>query len=223
MAKKILALCAAIMAFAVVPSVASAANSPELVESGGGTVAVGSLIEGTNIGNTLMTDISGNTLLSCDIATLTGKVSKNDGSNVEGDISTASFKNLSASTCSGSIGATLVTPSHSSNPSTNGLPWCIRSTTAMATDEFQVRGNKCSEAARPIRFILHVPLIGECTYQRTSPVVGSFSTGIGSTTLTISKVEFPKIAGSSLCPSAGFLDMTFMLETDGTSTRIDIT
>jgi hypothetical protein len=219
MAKKILVLCAAIMAFAVVPSVASATNSPELVETGGSKVS--GLIEATNIGKTVMTGPETSTLLTCDIATLTGEVSKNDGSNVEGTISAGTFKNSAASTCSGTLGNTLVTPSPVSG---NGLPWCIRSTSGMLTHEFQLRGNKCSEAARPIRFGLHVPVVGLCEYQKTSPVIGKFSTGIGATTLSISHQEFPKLAtSSSFCPSVGFLDMTFMLETDGTSTRVDIT
>jgi hypothetical protein len=218
MAKKILALCAALMAFAVVPAVASATNSPELRDSSG-AVAVNSTILATNSGNTVMTDINGNTLLSCQTATLTGTVIKNDGSNIEGNITSALFKNHETSTCSGSIGATTVTP----NPGTNGLPWCIRSTSAMVTDEFQLRGNECAKASRAIRFVLDLPFGIVCTYQRSAAVVGSFTTGEGKTVLSISKQEFPLLEGGFGCPSAGYLDMTFTLETDASPfARIDI-
>lgn len=209
MAKKILVFVAAIMALAVVPAAASATNSPELVEAGK-AVATGTNILATNSGNTLMTDSSGNVLLSCEVATMTGTVTKNDGSNIEGNITSASFKNKEASTCSGSLGATTVTP----NPATNGLPWCIRSTSTMATDEFQLRGNECAKTSRAIRFVLDLPFSVVCTYQRSGAVVGSFTTGEGSTVLSISKQEFPLLEGGFACPSAGFLDMSFKLETD---------
>jgi hypothetical protein len=218
MARKILVLCAAIMAFAVVPAVASATNTPELVESGGGTVGVGSLIEATNIGNIVMTGATTSVQLSCEVAILTGEVLKNSGYSVEADLSAVSMKNSGSSNCSGSFGAFAVTTA----VATNGMPWCIRSTSAMATDEVQLRGNGCSQAARAIRFILDMPYM-ECTYQRASPFSGKFSTGIGSTTLSMSHVEFPRFAGSSLCSSVLYLDLTVMLETEGTSTRIDVT
>src|SRR4051794_30503278 len=109
MAKKILAICAALMAFAAMPAIASATNSPELVENGT-RVEVGKFIQATNSGNTLMTDASGNTILSCEVATMTGSVTKNDGSNIEGNITAATFKNTGSENCSGSIGSTKVTP-----------------------------------------------------------------------------------------------------------------
>jgi hypothetical protein len=223
MAKKILVFVAAIMALAVVPAAASATNSPELVEETApgvvDKVEPGSLIEATNIGETLMTDVNGNTLVKCQTATLTGTVTQNDGSNVQGNISHATFRNHETTTCSGSLGATTVT----ANPATNGLNWCIRSTSTMATDEFQVRGNSCASLARPIRFVLDLPFGVVCTYQRTAAVPGTFVTGLGKTQLTISKVEFPLLEGGFGCPSAGYLDMTFMLETDNeTAKRLDL-
>jgi hypothetical protein len=217
MHKKILAICAALMAFAVMPAAALATNSPQLVE-GGTAVATGTLIQATNVGNTVMTDASGNTLLSCESATLTGSVTKNDGSNVEGNVTAASFNNVGSETCTGSIGATKVTP----NPATNGLPWCLRSTSTMATHEFQLRGNECSKASRAIRFVLDLPFNIVCTYQRAAAVQGTYTTGAGTTTLSISKQEFPLFEGGFGCPSVGYLDMTFKLETDGTNTGLDL-
>jgi hypothetical protein len=224
MAKKILVFVAAIMALAVVPAAASATNSPEAVESGGTKVLVGSKILATNTETTKMTDINGNTVLSCENAWMTGEVTKNDGSNVEGTITAAEFKNKETTTCSGTLGSAVqVTPHPGSNPSTNGLPWCIRSTSTMATHEFQVRGNSCSGLARPIRFILHAPFGNECVYQRTAAIPGTYTTGIGSTTLAISKVEFERLSGAFPCPDKAFLDMKFTLETDVSPfARVDI-
>jgi hypothetical protein len=214
MAKKILAFCAAIMAFAAMPAVASASNSPQLVDPN--PLAIGATIEATNVGNTVMTDASGNTLLSCEVVTMKGTVTKNDGSNVEGNISVANFKNSTTSTCSGSIGATTVT----TNPATNGLPWCIRSTSTMTTHAFEVRGNECAKASRAIRFVLDLPFSITCTYQRSAAIPGTYTTG-STTTLSISKVEFPLLEGGFGCPSAGYLDMKFELETeDGTPIEI---
>jgi len=54
MTKKLILACMAIAAFAafVLPATASATNDPQLTDSFG-TVAVGSLIAGTNVGNTI--------------------------------------------------------------------------------------------------------------------------------------------------------------------------
>jgi len=226
MAKKILVFVAAIMALAVVPAAASATNSPELTENGT-PVKVGEKISATSVGKTIMTNASsGATVVECDTALMTGPVTKNDGSNVEGTIEKAEFHNTGGGGCSGALGTVTVTPSTTSNPATNGLPWCIRSTSTMVTDEFQVRGNSCSGLSRPIRFILHTAF-GECVYQRTAAIVGTFITGIGKTTLSISTAnagsEFEKLSGGFQCPEKARLGMTFTLETDVSPfTRIDI-
>jgi hypothetical protein len=218
MAKKILAFCAALLAFAAMPAVAAATNSPELTENGT-KVEVGKSIQATSVGETLLTDSSGNVVLRCDTATMSGSVTKNDGSNVEGNITAANFHNTGGGGCSGSLGSTVVV---TTNPATNGLNWCIRSTSTMATHEFQVRGNSCSGLARPIRFILHAPFGNECVYQRTAAIPGTYTTGIGKTVLSISGVEFERLSGGFPCPAVGKLDMSFTLETGGTNTRVDI-
>ena len=224
MAKKILVFVAAIMALAVVPAAASATNSPQLVDTtAGGTVdplAVGALIQATNTEPTVMTNEAEEALLKCETATMTGAVTKNDGSNVEGNITANSFRNHETIDCNGILGPTVV----NANPATNGLNWCIRSTSTMVTDEFQVRGNSCASLARPIRFVLNVTLTGQtCVYQRSSAIPGTFTTGHESV-LSISQIEFPLLAELSSfgCPTKGFLDMKFLLETDGTTTRVGI-
>jgi hypothetical protein len=218
MAKKILVFVAAIMALAVVPAAASATNSPELVHQGA-LVKAGTLIQATNIGATTMKNAAGENLVSCEKAALTGNVTKNEGGNVEGDITAASFENIGAVDCSGILGATRVTPT----ATTNGLPWCLRSTTTMLTDEFQVRGNSCNNLARPIRFVLHPTLLGTtCTYQRTAAIPGTFTTSSTTSELSISNVEFTLLEGGFGCPATGFLNMKFEMETHGTTETLGL-
>jgi hypothetical protein len=218
MGKWIFCLCVAMAAMAASPAGAMATNSPELVENGT-RVEPGNLINGTKVTNALFTDSSGNILLSCEVATLTGQVTKNDGSNVEVTISSAIFTNAGGANCSGSLGSTKVTM----NPTTNGLPWCLRSTTTMATDEFQIRGNSCAGASRSMRYVLDLPFGVECTYQRSAARIGSFTTGIGKTILSSTTAESPLQEGSFGCPSALFLDLSFTLETDDAGTnRVDL-
>jgi hypothetical protein len=210
MAKKILAICAALVAFAAVPAVASAA--PELVNGAGTKVATGSAITGTNVGNTVMTTSIGN--VECTTAVMSGTLTKNSGTEIEGDIESASFKGTeSGERCSGPLGATEVTiPS---------LPWCIRATKSMEPDEMQVRGGKCSETSRALTFTLHGSIFGfpvTCHYSKAS-VSGTYRTkAAGDAQVTITKQKFTRETGSSgSCPESGELDMSFTLETDTTS------
>jgi len=220
MRSKLIAACmalAAFTAFAIVPAMASAANNPLVVENGT-AVAVGTKILATNVGNTKMTTSLGT--VECSKSVLTGELTKNTTGAVEGNITSAEFSGTGAQAagepapeCTTQAifgGDTSITP----NPATNGLPWCIRSTTAMAEHEFQVRGNSCANAARPIRFTMNITGIGNCVYQRTTAIPGKFTTSTTDSTLSISEVEFPKLEGGFACPSSGKLDMTFTMETD---------
>ncbi|MGN6201343.1 MAG: hypothetical protein ACTHNY_02935 [Solirubrobacterales bacterium] len=218
---------AAFAAFAVAPSVASATNDPDVTHPTGTLLAVShaapAAITATNVGETLMTDINGNVLTRCNKAVMTGDLETNTGSGtVEATITSATFAGSGSLAsngeleCTGSFGNITVT----ANPATNGLPWCLRSTSTMVTDEFQIRGNGCTSASRPIRFVLDSTTAGECAYERSGAIPGTFTTHPASASaaqLSISKVEFPRISGGFLCPSAGFLDMTFELETSSGS------
>jgi hypothetical protein len=221
MGKKLITACmalAAFAAFAVMPAGASATNDPDLTFPTGTLMPIEEKIEGTNIGKTIMTNAAHEPVVECDTATMTGKLVKNDGSNVEGTIEKAEFKNHTASTCtSSSLGNVTV----NANPATNGLHWCLRSTSTMATDEFQVRGGGCNQLARPIRFILQGAFGVTCTYQRTAALSGTYKTHPEDAILSITTVEFPLLEGGFLCPSAGFLDMTFTLEKDTTDGKSD--
>ena len=76
-----------------------------------------------------------------------------------------------------------------------------------------VSGVNFSEEVRAWRYVLHSTSAGECTYQRGTAILGFFTTGGEAAQLSISEIEFPKVAGGFLCPGAGFIDMTFKVET----------
>jgi hypothetical protein len=215
---------AAFAAFVAAPGTASATNDPQLTAPAGTLLSTGSLLSGTDIGETLLTDINGNILTRCTTAIVSGTVATNSGSpgTVQWNITSGKFGGTGSTTagaeepeCTGTFGNVTFT----TNKITNGVPWCLTSNSAMSTDEFRVRGGGCSEKERAIRFVLDSTTTGEqCTYERgaSAPMVGTFTTGTAEAArLNISKLEFPKIAGGFLCPGAGFLDWTFGLETSG--------
>lgn len=213
MLKKLALFCAALTALAIAPTAASATNDPEVTSPTGTLATVGTQFLGTNVGETLATDASGNTLTRCTTASMTGTLTKNDGSNVEGTILsislTGSAPEAKCTSVFGNIGYTF-------SQATNGLPWCIRSTALMATDEVQIRGGDCSKEARPIRVGLDSSTIGECLYERSTPIVGTFVTDTSGqdAMLTITKQNVKKIGGSVFCPSESFYDLTMTLEKD---------
>jgi hypothetical protein len=218
MYKKLLMACMALSAFVAlaVPAIASA--GPVVTAPTGTNLAAGSPIEAKNVGELLMTDVNGNVLTECNSATMSGTLKTNSGTTVEGNVESAAFTGHATNgECTGSFGNVTVT----ANPATNGLPWCLRATSTMKADEFQLRGNSCSSAARPIRFVLHSTTVGECVYQRSGAVVGEYKTHPSAAQLTVVKQEFTRFSGSFLCPSAGYLDMTFNLTTNGNSVWVD--
>jgi hypothetical protein len=210
MSKKLMTGLLALVALAAMALPAVASASPEITHPTGTTLATGAKITGTNVGNTVLTSSLGN--VECSKALMTGTLTKNSGTAVEGTISSASFKGTEGGAeekCSGAFGSVAVT--------VTSLPWCIRATNTMAPDEFQVRGGACTEAAKAITFALHTSLFGTCTFERAaaSPVTGTFRThAAGDALLTITNVAFTRTSG--FCPSEGKLDMSFTLETDKT-------
>ena len=229
MSKKLIAACMAIAAIAALgmASTAAAATSPLVVENGT-ALATGTKIEGVNVGNTIMTTSLGN--IECSTAIMTGELTKNTTGTVEGNITAAKFGGTGAlqsgaeepecTTKAFLGGDTTVT----TNTGTNGLPWCIRAVSTFAADEFQVRGGKCSEASRAIRFALDVTGIGTCQYERSTAIPGTHTTSTTSSTLSISAVSFSAVSGNPFgCPSSGSLDMTFQLRTTGGGTTLGIT
>lgn len=219
MKTKLLTACMALVAFAALaigPATASATNSPLLTLPTGTVAALGTKIEGT-AGVTKLTNTSGGTTLECVSATMTGEITKNTTGSVEGTITSATFVGSTEpvggepdKACEGFASASV----------TAITPWCLRSTSAMATDEFQVRGGKCSEAAKKIEFKM-VTSLTTCSYERaaTSPVTGTFTTHPTAAKLSVTSNAagsgFTGAAGNSfICPTSGFLDMEFSLTSD---------
>lgn len=223
MSKKIIMSCMAVAAFAafVLPATASAENKGTLADAGG-TVAVGAKIWGTNIGNTLFTDTPGNTLVTCTTAHLTGEVKSNTDGKIEGTITTFDFSGTGAvhadnglNECTGSFGNAYITVEGK---------LCIRSTATNATDEFEVGTDKglCSEGVGKVEFIIGSTTAGECTYESTNPVTGTYTTSNASQSeLTVRNTQAGSgaklVKGGFLCPSSGMLNMKFGLETDTAS------
>jgi len=242
MGKKLITACLGVLALAAfaLPAIASASNTPEVTHPTGTRLATGTKILATSVGEpaTLRTDPANqennsSEITSCSKVTMTGELTKNDGKNVEGNITTATFEGTGAAykgmnECTGLGGMTPTTNGGGVDGETvtNGTPWCLRSTEAMVTDEFQIRGGLCSEASRAINFVLHTTLGPEtCTYTRANPIIGTYTTddtgdailSVYSKPKTYSDTTFTKSGGGVLCPSTGTLNMSLTLETDTTA------
>ena len=223
MYKKLLTACMAIAAFAafVVPSTASATNDPTLTENGS-PLAVGAKIVGTNVGEIIMTDTSGTALLSCTSAVMTGEVVQNSGGTIVTTITTYDFWSTGETSlhnnlpeCTGSFANAYITVTGDR---------CIRSTPAMATDEFQVHKGACGGTQEQVEFVIGATVLGACGYRSTGNIKGDYTTG-SHDTLTMRNTQAgsgtTKISGSFLCPSSFALKITFSLEThDGTTVTI---
>lgn len=238
-ALKVCIMLAVFAACAVVPSIASATNDP-LVTVPTGTVPTPShekplAVTATNVGNLVMTDVNTNPLITCHTATFTGHLETNTVSSggatgaLEGTITTAEVsghREVSGKKthCDGGFlaGAVTVTTEETATP--NGTPWCILANKTMPTNGFQVRGNSCTKASRPITFILDTGTIGKCNYQRTDPISGTYTTHPNALQMSIDHVEFKKESTSgesAFCPATGYLDMTFALTSGGQIMYID--
>jgi hypothetical protein len=214
MSKKLLAACMVIAAFAVAPSFASA--NPVVTHPTGTILKPGTLLEATNIGETVMTLSSGGEL-KCTVATLTGPLHVNETTKgAEAEITFATFAGTGTvadvdKECTGPFNAS-VTPT--------GLPWCLEATEN--NDKFKLRGGKCTEAAKALSFTLVGTILGfpvNCKYQRTAvtgPVTGTFTTH--TTGDLIGTVEgepvFSRIESPESCPASGKLHMKYTVETD---------
>lgn len=193
-------------------------TGPKLTFPTGTLLASGSTLKATNVGNITYTDTAGTSnLFNCSSGQWTGTVRRNSGTEVEADIETASLSGTGSSgTCTypyGNIRWTFT-------PFANGLPWCVRATSAMASDEFQMRGGKCSEASRPMRVLWEsvTEAETECVYERssTSPIPASYTTHPEDASVAISEAEFSRASGSTACPGSLKLDSTFTFERDNT-------
>lgn len=202
-----------LMACLGMPTAALATNDPELTHPTGTLLATGTKVLWTNVGNLIFKDANGNTLWDCSRATMTGTVTKNDGSNVEDVIESVSISSTGAGgECTSSAGNFTMDTNIG-----NGTPWCTRSTSSMVTDEFQLRGNSCSSEARSLTLVTTGTTVGTCKYNRASPLKGTYTTHPTDAIKHIpasTNSEFTKEEGSIFCPSVFRLEVSFTLETD---------
>jgi hypothetical protein len=205
----------AAVAALVLPGTASAANDPQLTDAGT-LVPTGASIAGTIV-NPSLTTTSGTSILNCSTAKATGKVLKNSGGTVEGEITTATYSGTGAVSadnslpeCTGSFGNSYITVTNT--------PLCIKSTPTMAEDEGQVGGGGCGTFGT-VKFTIGTTTAGECKYETTSTLKGDFTTGGTETKLTIRNTQAGSgvklISGGFLCPTSGMLTGSAGLETTG--------
>lgn len=206
------------MAFAallVLPSAASA--SPQLTYPTGTLLGTGNTIRMHNVGSIRILTTEGANATECSSGQITGTLRKNSGTEIEADIESFTTSGTGAGgECTGAF-STSYTMNFS--PATNGLPWCLRATSGMGADQFQIRGNKCSAESRPIRYSINLKGTGECVYERTTPLTGSFTTEPEDAQIPVAKMEFKKVSGSLLCPTATVWEMLFTMERDVVGTN----
>lgn len=199
-------LALAVLAALTVPIVASAA--PELTQPTGTTLGEGAKIEATNVGLVTFTSSSFN--VQCSVGRLAGTLKGNTGTEIGWEISVVELKGTGAnSDCTSGIGAANFIP----NTGTNGTPWCMRATAAMAQDEFTIAGGVCGNQ-KPIRFGLAMTTQGTtCVYEKETSMTGTYTTHPNDAVISISEAKFTKVAGDHIvCPGEMKLDMSFTLE-----------
>jgi hypothetical protein len=168
----------------------SAAGSPLLTEMGA-AVPVGGTIRAANTGFLIRTTSIGN--MACSTSVMHGNVVANSGTQLEIEFSSVSFGD-----CTGF---------QNEGWEAKNLPWCWRATSKMTADTFELRGGKCSEAAKPITVVIG----GGCAYTRAA-VTGTFKTSPEDVTLVIAEQEFVGELGG-FCNNAFRIDVQYTMTT----------
>lgn len=219
MHKKILAICAALVALGALAIPAAASAAVTLRESGT-TVPVGAKITANGEEESIFA--GGELTVKCSENWITGEVVKNNGTNVEGTIESAAFQGAEAGTkCNGGslLGPTTVKIPALTNTGDPGTGtgtghWCIKN--IAGEDKFEVLGRKCGGTETSVlTFILEGNIT--CTYKReTTPVTGTSNTTANATLTVTGEPTFNKEAVSNiLCPATGkIIQMKFTLSTD---------
>jgi hypothetical protein len=235
MSKRLGVVCMALFLLVLFAVPARVFASPELTTSKWGPpVAVGTKFTGTNIGGVQLRNDDGTSVLAeCSTGTVTGELTKNSGTEIEGNITTATFSGTGAAfggmnecTAVNAVNITALTPTTNGGgvdgeKITNGTPWCLKT---QGIDGFAIRGGKCSEATRRITMILDATKVGggsvECKYFRVEPLVGTFTTqSTGDAIFSMSANEHTTFEGETgndfiYCPSQLTLEWDFTLEKD---------
>jgi len=130
------------------------------------------------------------------------KVLANTGTTIEAEVESATFTGTETEgRCTG-LGAERVTAKN--------LPWCLKAGGGLAADTFELRGGKCSEAAKPLTW--EMPnAFGSC-FHTTPKMTGSFSTGGTQAHLTLYQQSTIRESGSGCLENLKW-DATYSLET----------
>jgi hypothetical protein len=207
MHKKLMMACMAIAAFAAFVIAPAALASPVLT-NGGVAVGVGTELTGKN---TLNTKFTSSLTVECSNADLTGKVTKNSGTEIAGEILVggALFTGTGTGgdcTSSGIFNAPTAVTVNSK--------LCLA--TVPKTDNVTITG-----CGANIAFTLNLTGIGPCLYE-SSTVLGTFVTNAGAT-VNVSEQEVKYTgSGGTFCPGSGKLDMDLDLYTKGGGTQLTI-
>lgn len=160
---------------------------------------------GTNVGTVGITQPAGTSYGFCHSLTVTGSLEQNTGSLIEAKISSAGF-----GTCTTTGGSFTITTTGE-----HGVPWCLKSSKELATDQFRIWGGACNVAPRAITLVM-----GKCTYNRSEPMTGTFKTDAGGETqdalLQLTNIEFVKEEFFCSAPTTTVLDsinLTMELDT----------
>jgi hypothetical protein len=219
MSKKPMTGLLALVALAAVALPAVASASPELTQPTGTTVPTGSKVTGANIGDILMTDTNMNIIYRCTSGDLSGELTKNSGTAIEANVTSASFAGTGTE---GSCTGTFFSEPKFTFVIANGVPWCIRANNTMPADEAQLRGGKCNETAREIRFALDLGSI-TCLYSRAAnaPIEGTLTTDKSpensDAVVHIDHQLFKPVSVPFPCPEETLLDMQFTFSVGGTA------
>jgi len=193
-------------------------SGPKITFPTGTTLGIGSKLKGTAVGAIVAT-FGGGLVFECPSGELTGTLKKNSGTEVEVDVESGAFIGPEpGGTCKSPFGNLTWTL----KPATNGLPWCLRGTSGMAADEFQIRGNNCGATARPIRIVYERILNTntECVYQRYAPLAGTYTTHPEDAVLSFKNAVFLEVEPrKASCPDEAQLDSSMTLEKDAEGTN----
>jgi hypothetical protein len=211
MHKKLITACISLVvlgAFIVLPATAMA--SPVMTTSKGVAAPVGTKYRGTTIGPTKMT-INGGGVIECSAGVNSGTLTKNTGTQIEGEIETLEVSGTgSGGDCTSSLGNFKVTTNAG-----NGVPYCMRST---KLGQLEIRGGRCSEVVRPITYLVDFTGLVSCGYERLTAITATYTTSPNDATATQSEVAFNSEAGNSIfCPTGVKLDASMTLEESATS------
>jgi len=227
MNRKIIGICAALVAlaaFASVPAMSSAAALRDTVNGELKLIEPGKKIVAYNEEGTA-TKLTGNNGLAmeCQEAKLTGSVHANPGGAagvIFGTIEDAWFNGTESETrCSSTVGVAKVTiPGLTNEGGTQH--WCIKT---LPEHEFQVEPHSCTSEGGEFTFVITAGGL-TCRFKRAANIKGTYTTGdVEGKPVTLkmnNEQEFVKDEPSSfLCPATGKLsNFLFQMYTDTSAT-----